>query len=207
MSRQMLVVGLAVMVGACAPFAHTRPVDATPDAVVGRVTESAAVEPDSEPPSVVVRTFRGSPYVNVLAWGGDDARFGLRSSLREDGSVARGFHSLFFSASVLRQFLMRSGGDWSVFPVGSDQGRVFAVSGWFNDVHACEGPLGCTPFEVVTARVEDDLLRRSATTGLEVRVRGRTANDATVLTLSPVLVSAYLAKFDSVSNAQRAAAR
>ncbi|MBY0492516.1 MAG: hypothetical protein K2R93_21955 [Gemmatimonadaceae bacterium] len=202
-SRLLLVTALAL--GACAPHG-ARPPAAMPD-VAGEVAGADELAPDDSVPSVVVRTFRGSPYVNVLAWAGDDARYGLRSSLREDGTIARGFHSLFFSASVLRQLTMRNGGDWSVFPLGSDQGRVFAISGWFRDVHSCEGHLGCTPFEVVTARVEDELLRRSATTGLEVRVHGRSANVRTVLTLSPAVVTAYLAKFDSVAAAQRAAAR
>lgn len=194
-----------LLLGACAP--HVRTATPVPEVAGSAVGDDDTLAPDDSVPSVVVRTFRGSPYVNVLAWAGDDARYGLRSSLREDGSVARGFHSLFFSASVLRQLTMRNGGDWSVFPVGSEQGRVFAVSGWFRDVHSCEGDKGCTPFEVVTARVEDELLRRSTGTGLEVRVHGRTANVRTVITLSPAVVTAYLAKFDSVAAAQRAAAR
>jgi hypothetical protein len=205
MPRARILLLIAVTLGACAP--HVRTVTPTPDVAGTAVGVDDELAPDDSVPSVVVRTFRGSPYVNVLAWAGDDARYGLRSSLREDGSVARGFHSLFFSASVLRQMTMRNGGDWSVFPVGSEQGRVFAVSGWFRDVHSCEGDKGCTPFEVVTARVEDELLRRSAGTGLEVRVHGRTANVRTVVTLSPAVVTAYLAKFDSVAAAQRAAVR
>ncbi len=205
MLRPRLLLLALMALGACAPRA-TRSPAALPD-VAGRPVDDDELTPDDSVPTVVVRTFRGSPYVNVLAWAGDDARYGLRSSIREDGSVSRGFHSIFLSASVLRQMMMRSGGDWSVFPVGSEQGRVFAVAGWFRDVHSCEGNAGCTPFEVVTARVEDELLRRSAGSGLEVRVQGRTANVRTVMTLSSAVVTAYLAKFDSVAAAQRAAVR
>jgi hypothetical protein len=203
-----VIASLALLAGfaACAP--HGRPPVGAPEAaapdVVGTPV-SDELTPDDSVPSVVVRTFKGSPYVNVLAWAGDEARFGLRSSVREDGTISRGFHSLFMGAEVMRQLTMKYGGDWSVFPVDGAQGRVFAVSGWFRDVHSCEGDKGCTPFEVVTARIEDELLRRSAATGLEVRVHGRAANVRTVVTLSPAVVQGYLARFDSVSAAQRAA--
>ncbi len=202
MMRRQLVVLAAMIVGACAPLT-SRSTPAT--AVAGKSVSDDELAPDDSVPSVEVRTFKGSPYVNVLAWAGDDARYGLRSSIRENGEMSRGFHAVFMGAEVLRQLTIANGGDWSVFPVGSDQGRVFAVASWFRDVHSCEGSHGCTPFEVVTARIEDDLLRRSRETGLEVRVHGRTADVREVITLSPAVVSAYLAKFDSVTTAKRAA--
>lgn len=207
---------LAVFTACATATPRRAPIDDAPGMVATADADvETLLEPDAAPPSVVARTYKGSPYVNVLAWAGDEARFGLRSSVRQDGGLARGFHSLFMSTETARQLSLKYGGGWSIFPISSDaergkgvaRGRIFKTTAVFSDVHSCEGSEGCTPFVVATARLEDELLRRSAATGLEVRVYGRTANAYTVVTLSPAVVSAYLTTYDSVTTARRAVAQ
>lgn len=214
-----LALSLTAPVVACARPVLVAPSSAAPTALPGTSSLSGAdqvatapdrdalYDPSAEDsvPTVVVRTYRGSPYVNVVAWGGENARYGLRTSVRQDGTMPGGMHALFIGADNLRAMQIVSGGDWSIFPVGSEQGRPVVLSRVVSDVASCEGDAGCTPFHLVGARVEDALLRRSAATGLEVRVYGRTGGVERVMSLSPAVVSAYLATVDSVAARRRAA--
>jgi hypothetical protein len=179
-------------------FAARPPVLVSPEEVM------AGLAPADSAPSVVMRTYRGSPFVNVLAWYADDAMWGLRAAVRHDGTLSRGVHTLYVSPYYFANVGSAVSADWEAFAVGETEGQMLRFTGSFSDVHSCEGTKGCTPYHVLTVRVSDALLRRSRD-GVVVRIRGRLGSEE-VLALRPELISTYLTTVDSVVWVRRYAA-
>jgi hypothetical protein len=127
----------------------------------------------------------------VVAWPSDDGSYGLRTSIRRDGSIVRDhrlFVGTYFEPWVRRLHL-------AVAP--PTQFRMLGVS---RDALACRFGK-CSPFETIGVRIPDAYLRASRDS-LPITLRGWDGRDLTI-TVRRDLIDAYLAAVDSVSAALR----
>jgi hypothetical protein len=157
---------------------------------------AANVSRDGEPASVVVRTYALSPTVSVLGWDVENADYGLRATVRRDGSLVRD-HQLFVSTYYfvdLREFF---GAQWELSTTALADPQRLEYLGISRDVHSCEGDYGCSPYTIMSARIPDSLLRADHD-DVSINVRGRNGTDE-LLTLRRDVIDRYLQRVDSVS--------
>ena len=156
---------------------------------------------DGELPKVVVRDYWRAPIANVIGWSEGEAWQGLRASLRRDGTLVRD-HQLFISVHALPDWSTALHGDWYVYSQDTTEApQVLQVNGMRFDAFNCQGTRGCSPSLFLSARMPDNLLRRSRDS-VVVKVFGR-RGDESRLTLHHDLINSYLAVVDSVSAARR----
>jgi hypothetical protein len=174
----MLAASFAGLVGCAPPIVLSAP---------SAATDVAA----DEPPIVQLRYFSFSPTVSVVAWPAEDAGYGLRASVRRDGSLVRE-HSLYvgtyFEPWVRGLYL-------AVAPP-----RQFRRQGVSRDNYACYFGK-CSPFETLGVRITDEYLRANRDS-VAMSLYGRDGRALTI-TLRRDLIDAYLAAVDSVSAALR----
>jgi hypothetical protein len=148
------------------------------------VEDTTAAE---ELPTVELRYFPFSPTVSVVAWPSDDAGFGLRTSVRRDGTLVRDhrlYIGTYFEPWVRGLYLAAA------------PPRQFKMLGVSRDAFACYFGK-CSPFETIGVRIPDEFLRAHRDS-LPVTLYGWGGRELTV-TVRGDLIDAYLAAVDSVS--------
>lgn len=201
----MVLIGACAMVMACArpltvvlaPFQQPAPVGQT---IAPNVVNAAGVA-DSTPPVVVLRYYAHAPTVSVVAWDPGRSAYGLRATVRRDGTLAFD-HQLYISAYHFVELAAYFRADWNFLAPALKNPKRLLYTGMHLDVHACEGDdgdIGCSPLVTLQARIPDEWLR-SGTDDVTVRIVGRGYNELTV-TLRRAMIDAYLKKVDAVSNA------
>ena len=180
----MLTASFTGFVGCAPPIVLDTPSSA--DDVTAHITGAA-----NEPPIVQLRYFSFSPTVSVVAWPAEDGSYGLRTSVRRDGSLVRD-HSLYvatYSEPWVRGLYL------AVAPP-----RQFRRQGVSRDTFACYFGK-CSPFETLGVRITDEYLRGNRDS-VAMRLYGRDGRALTI-TVRRDLIDAYLAAVDSVSAALR----
>jgi hypothetical protein len=181
----------------CAP-----PIDlsvAGPGPGNGSIVRSDAINraPTGEPLTaelarVEVRYYRFSPTVTVIAWSEDEAGYGLRATVRRDGSVVRDhrlYVSTYYEAGV------------RAYPRAAIGSRVLKMTGISRDRRPCWNFPVCSPPETYAARIPDELLRGHRDS---VRVKFYSLNGREmIVTMYRDVIDKYLAAVDSVSMALR----
>jgi hypothetical protein len=168
------------------PFAASR---ARPDGVRGTTGD------DEHAPKVVVRSYRLSPAVNVVAWSPDEAYVGLRARVLRDGTLSRD-HSLYVSTYYFTNTRDFFGATWHAFAPNAEEGQPLESGGLLRDTESCRGNQGCSPYVSFVVRVPEKMLRAPGDS-LLVKVYGRNSSEDVVTIYRP-LIDAYLAKVDSV---------
>jgi hypothetical protein len=179
----MLAASFAGFIG-CAPPIVLDTASITPPSTV---TIGAA----DEPPTVELRYFPFSPTVSVVAWPAQDAGYGLRTSVRRDGSLVRG-HRLYvgtYDEPWVRRLRV------AVAPP-----KQFQMLGVSRDVYACYFGK-CSPFKTLEVLIPDEFLRATRDS-VAVTLYGWDGRELTI-TARRDLIDAYLAAVDSVSAALR----
>ena len=146
---------------------------------------------DAQPPTIELRYFSFSPTVSVVSWPAEENWYGLRASVRRNGSIVRD-HRLYVSTYF--EPWMRTMYRAAIAP------RELKVLGVSRDSYACHFGR-CSPFETFSVRVPDDLLRATRDS-VTVTLYG-TGNRQLMVTLRRDLIDPYLASVDSVSAALR----
>jgi hypothetical protein len=177
-------------------------------AALSTVMGCATLHPEvpGETPIVQVREYNRSATVNVVAWGPEDAGYGLHAMLRRDGTLVRDHrfyvNTLYLGAGFFRNTALTFG------PGPAFQGRRFIEmiapreqllerEGISRDVHYCFGWPRCSPFETGGARVPDSVLRASRDS-VALRFYDR-FNTEMILTLRRDVIDPYLRTVDSVA--------
>jgi hypothetical protein len=148
--------------------------------------------------TVVVRYYPWSPTVSVVAWDPDETGYGLRATLRMDGSLIRD-HQIYVSTFYLVNYRAYFRADWAAF--SGDSARPLLFAGLRRDVHYCDGDDVCSPYETLNARIPDAFLK-AARDSLVVRVSGRFGHEE-FITVPRHVIDAYLERVASVSMALR----
>ena len=179
--RALALVASLLTAANCAPPIVLEPVVPSPSDVSG----------DAEPSTVELRYFSFSPTVSVVSWPAEESWYGLRTSVRRDGSLVRD-HRLY--VSTFFEPWMRSMYRAAIPPRGLE---MIGVS---RDAYACYFGR-CSPFETLSVRVPDDVLRATRDS-VTVTFYG-SGNRQLLVTLRRDLIDPYLASVDSVSAALR----
>lgn len=177
----------AIAIVACAPplrldTAHERQVAVTTQEDTVTVTDTATVQ---------VRYYAAAPTVSVVGWTRGDAGFGLRSSVRRDGSLV---HEHRFYVSTYYDPAMGLYHIAAVPPVQLER------LGRSRDVFACHYG-ACSPFVTFGWRMTDELLR-AGRDSLVVQFHGRDGREMSIA-VPRALIDAYLTIVDSVSASLR----
>ena len=135
----------------------------------------------------------------MVAWDPDDSEFGLRTSITRTGKLLGGLragdHSLYMTP-----YLLRDMGGFAHAAVDPKKGELLSTGGRRDD-YACFYGSQCSPLFTVGVRIPDSLLRENRD-GMEVTFYPR-VQDPWTLYLRRELISAYLAKVDSVVKEMR----
>lgn len=161
------------------------------DAAAITASATDTVSAPDEAPTVELRYFSYSPTVAVVAWPGETAGYGLRSSVRRDGSLVRD-HRLY--VGTLYEPWVRE------LRIATAPPRQFRILGVSRDTYACYWGK-CSPFETLGVRIPDEFLRASRDS-VDVTLYGWGGRELTI-TLRRDLIDAYLAAVDSVTAALR----
>ncbi len=171
-----------------------------------RVANAVAVtnedQSDVEPPTVVVRDFWRSSAASVVGWSADESWQGLRSSIRNDGTLIRD-HALYVSAYAVSDWRLFASAEWHAVVQDSVNPSVLLRNGVQFDASNCIGRRGCSPPLYLSARLPDSLLR-SSRDDITVTLHARNG-EASVITLHHDLITSYLAVVDSLTFARRKA--
>ena len=185
---------VALLSGACAA-----PIRLGAGPTPSRITPAPAAVADAalrEAPKVVTRYYKYAPTVSVLGWEAEEAAFGLRAIVRRDGSLVRD-HEIYVSTYYFADIIGFMRADWQVDTSSVAAPVRLERTGYYRDSRACEGKMGCTPFSTLSARLPDDLLRRSREDiVLKVLQRDGTAE---VITIGRDLIDAYLTRVNYVA--------
>jgi hypothetical protein len=145
-----------------------------------------------EPSRVEVRYYPFSPTVTVIAWSDDEPGYGLRATIRRDGSIVRDhrlFVSTYYEAGV------------RVYPRAAIESHVLQMTGISRDPRACWNFPVCSPPETYAARIPDELLRGHRDS---VRVKFYSFHGRElIVTMYRDVIDKYLAAVDSVSTELR----
>lgn len=198
-----LTASLVVTVG-CRPPATIRGASSSPDAAIRSSAATAGAVVEDDAPLVVVREYPHSPTASIVGWLPGESWLGLRSTMRLDGSLVWD-HQLYVSTYAVTDWTSFTRADWHAFSQSMHKARVLRFTGVSRDVHSCDGGSSCTPYEIFSARIPDDFLRKSLDSVVVV-VRARNGNEAQ-LTLRRELIVSYLAVVDSVVAVRRSATR
>lgn len=197
--RAGILVAAIAVAGACASQSR-HGVAAAPSGAVAAPAADSAAAPPVEVPTVVVRSYRFSPTVTVVGWDAAQAAYGLRATVRRDGTLVRD-HQLYVNVDYFIDWRNFTRARWHAFTGNETFGRPLQFVGLFRDVHSCDGDRGCSPYESLRARVPDKFLR-SSHDSIEVRIYGRSGSEE-VVAIGGGVIAAYLATVDSVSAAFR----
>lgn len=179
---------LAALAG-CAPAIVLNSAFARPHVVAPAEGDTSRAQ--DELPTVQLRYFSFSPTVSVVAWRTDDAGYGLRASVRRDGSLVRDHR--FYVGTYYEPWVQSL--NLAVAPP-----RQFKMAGVARDDLACS--FGeCSPFETLSVRIPDEYLRANRHS-LAVRLSGSGGREMSI-TVGRELIDAYLTAVDSVSAALR----
>jgi hypothetical protein len=194
--RSVLVAAALAVAASCAPPIRMNFEPLRASAAGSPARAAANVSTDGELAAVVVRYYALSPTVSVVAWDVENADYGLRATVRRDGSLVRD-HQLFVSTYYfvdLREFF---DADWEYFTPSLDAPQRLEYQGMSRDVHSCEGDYGCSPYQIMSARIPDSLLRANRD-DVAITVRGRNGTDE-LFTVRRDVIDKYLQRVDSVS--------
>ncbi len=181
MKRVLPFASFLVVLAACAP----------PVELGAPSPPLAAPIAESEPPIIELRYFSFSPTVSVVGWSGDNDWYGLRTTVRRDGSLVRD-HRLYVNTYYkpwVRSFYLAT-----IPPYGLE------MMGVSRDTYACYFGR-CSPFETLAVRIPDELLRATRDS-VTVTFYG-TQNRKMDVTVRRELIEPYLASVDSVTAALR----
>jgi hypothetical protein len=179
--RALLFAASAVAFAGCAPSIVLEP----PAPVAADTTAG------TEPPIIELRYFSFSPTVSVVGWSGDNDWYGLRTTVRRDGSLVRD-HRLY--VNTYYKPWMRS------FYFAAVPPRGLEMLGVSRDPYACYFGR-CSPFEMLAVRIPDELLRANRDSVTVTFYGG--SNRKMMITVHRDLIEPYLASVDSVSSALR----
>lgn len=197
--RLILAAALAGSV-ACAPPIHLNVASSRARVAglpaAGTVDGTASVDT----PIVVVRYYSFSPTVAVVAWDVEQGAYGLRATVRRDGSLVRD-HQFFVSTYYFVDLRSFARANWHAFTREMELARPLIFTGFSRDVHHCEGDSRCSAYETLNARIPDDFLRASRDS-VVVKIRGRGGREE-IITLHREMIDAYLETVASVSAALR----
>ena len=199
--RLILAVVLAGSV-ACAPPIHLNvgPSRARVAGLPAAGTVDGNGTAATDTPTVVVRYYSFSPTVAVVAWDADEGAYGLRATVRRDGSLVRD-HQFFVSTYYFVDLRSFARANWHAFTRGMELARPLIFTGFSRDVHHCEGDSHCSAYETLSARIPDEFLRASRDS-VVVKIRSRGGREE-IITLHREMIDAYLEKVASVSAALR----
>ena len=145
---------------ACAPPIHLNVAPSRARVAVlpeaGTIDGTASVDT----PIVVVRYYSFSPTVAVVAWDVEQGAYGLRATVRRDGSLVRD-HQFFVSTYYFVDLRSFGRANWHAFTREMELARPLVFTGFSRDVHHCEGDKHCSAYETLSARIPDDFLRAS----------------------------------------------
>lgn len=176
----LLVASLAAFEGCAPPIVLEGATPVTPDTTA-----------DAEPPIIELRYFSFSPTVSVVGWTGENDWYGLRTTVRRDGSLVRD-HRLY--VNTYYKPWMRT------FHLAAVPPRGLEMMGVSRDPYACYFGR-CSPFETLAVRIPDELLRANRDS-VTVTFYG-SSNRQMTITVRRDLIEPYLASVDSVSSALR----
>lgn len=154
----------------------------------------------ADTPTVVVRYYSFSPTVSVVGWDAEQGAYGLRVTMRRDGSLVED-HQLFVSTYYFVDYRPFIRANWHAFTQAMELGRPLAFTGLSRDVHHCEGDTHCSAYETLNARIPDEFLRASRDS-IVVKLHGRGGREESI-TLHREMIDAYLERVASVSVALR----
>lgn len=183
----------AVLAACVSPFGKVP----APDAAIAAANASAT---DTAPPPIVqVRTYRGAPHVDILAWNPGENAFGLRASVALTGELVgaarRGEHTLYVTPEYAREM----GGFGAARTTPASQPLL--VVGWRRDDYACFYGKQCAPVFAMGFSLPDSILRAHRDS-LVVEF-SPALTDRWSITLDHNLITAYLKTVDSVVAATR----
>ncbi len=137
--------------------------------------------------TIEVRYYAHSPTVTIVGWDPAETGYGLRASLRRDGSLIWG-HRLYVSTYYTPELprFTRAVTPW----------RPLEVTGISRDIFACVGGRPCSPPETFGAFIPDTVLR-SSRDSLAVTFYNRAGRELRII-LHRELIEAYLGRLDSV---------
>ncbi len=210
------VVGLTAMsVAAFGSYACARaPRVATTTASATAMTSSATAsagddaavlksEEDHGLPKTIVRHYWRAPSTTVIGFSAKEGYQGLRSSVRDDGSLVRDHH-IFVSAYAVVNVasLHPRNSNWYAFTNGMQQKEQLQLNNPVRDQFNCDGTDECSPLFYYSARVSDGFLRASRDS-IVVKMEEVNGMSETLVTLRADMVTRYLAVVDSVSRVRR----
>lgn len=198
--RAAVLVAAVAVAGACTLQPRHGAASAPTRAVAAATADTTGAAPHVEVPTVVVRTYRFSPTVTVVGWDAEQAAYGLRATVRRDGTLVRD-HQLYVNTDYFIDWRNFTRARWHAFTGAESFGRPLQFVGLFRDVHSCDGDRGCSPYETLLARVPDAFLRATRDS-IEVRIYGSNGSEE-VVAVGGGAIAAYLATVDSVSAAFR----
>lgn len=205
-----LALGAAIAgaVAACAaPIRLQIPVESR---IVAPLSPSNASASPADTITIQVRYYEHSPAVEVLAWRSENPGYGLRTSIRKDGSLPRDEHVIYVSMSY-RPVMPQS-------PRATIPSQPLRAYRGGRDADACRFG-ACSPQEVMFALIPVEVLRAtreplpvtfSENLGARSRLRAAAASqpvsDGRELTIvfDPALIATFLATVDSVRSELRA---
>jgi hypothetical protein len=188
--RSHVAVGLLALTAGLAACAQPLRLETVHERQVALVTVDDTVTV-TDTATVQVRFYKSAPTVSVVGWTNGDAGFGLRSSVRRDGSLV---HDHRFYVSSYYDPAIRSYHIVSVPPVQLER------LGTSRDVFACYYGK-CSPFVTLGWRLTDEMLR-GARDSLVVQFHGRQGREMSIA-VPGTLIAAYLTAVDSVTASLR----
>lgn len=193
--RLILTAALAGIV-ACAPPIHLNVASSRARAGGPPSISAAESAASADTPTVVVRYYSFSPTVAVVAWEVEEGAYGLRATVRRDGSLVQD-HQFFVSTYYFVDLRSFARANWHAFTREMELARPLVFTGFSRDVHHCEGDKRCSAYETLSARIPDDFLRASRDS-VVVKIRGRGGREE-IITLHREMIDRYLEKLASVS--------
>jgi hypothetical protein len=169
-------------------------------------------KPEPEPLTIQVREFPHSATVSVVVWNPEEPDYGLRATLRRDGSLVRdhrlyvstyyfGYDAIGGQTSYARNTNrpLLNPQHWFVRTVVPALDQLQST-GTIRDAEACHWG-SCSPFETFEVRVPDSLLRANRDS-VAIKLYGR-GDGEFVLAVRRDLIDPYLRTVDSVAAALR----
>lgn len=152
----------------------------------------------ADTPTVVVRYYSFSPTVAVVGWDAEQGAYGLRATVRRDGSLVED-HQFFVSTYYFVDYRPFIRANWHAFTQAMELARPLVFTGLSRDVHHCEGDNHCSAYETLNARIPGEFLRASRDS-IVVKLHGRGGREESI-TLHREMIDAYLEKLATVSAA------
>lgn len=150
----------------------------------------------AQPVIVQVREYEGATTVDIVAWEPTSPNWGLRTSVRKNGSLERD-HYIFVNTVYLG---LTSAPRFVKMLEPKARGLQTTI---LSDVHNCYQSHLCSPRSFLAARVPEDLMEDRPDSLVLVIPSPRAASGEVTITIEAEVIKAYMATTDSVVAARK----